>query len=946
MYTHPVSSRGLSQVCADLKWHRHVQPWQTAKELVYDRLMNPMSHGESTPTADKKPDMPRRLAQNWRVPQSSERLMEDPANSKILQRQPRAQTQMRAVLGLRCTTWRLSLVGRRPFSYEDTLAFRLHGPKPQAVVIHPVLTAGAAGWGKPWQQILWDAEEALGLARANRWDLLPGPNGEPAGGWDHEAFAAAEAEDLLRRQASGAWSAPEGWHLDRGEEESDDEYDIHEAAWKNGKVKRQWAETCIQKVRQIDPNTFFGKGKVTELALYLAENPCSYVFINTTLTPNQTRNLETVFNNAVAAGDANERREQGLAVPKGGSKASVEVIDRNRLVLEIFSLRARTPQAKVQVGLARLEYLKTRLTLGTKARLRETIKLLHEQVGPFKEVTGFKSDVEIQYHYEATPFETERTLLRIAQARMKKCLETEKRSRKLQRINREGVPTIGIVGYTNAGKTSLMNRLTDAGLRERDLLFQTLDTTMRRVKLPSGGHAIIADSIGFIQHLPHNLFAAFQTTLDEIVSCDVLLHVRDIAHPQRTMQKDIVLKTLRSAGMPESKLRSSVIEVWNKIDLLSSMSYVPPEAVPICAADGTGVEDLLHVLDAVIGAQLDKQRRTVKFPQELMPQVMAFLHKNGAVDQESLSIEEDGDSTTAKVCIDAVLPAVGWKRWEAEWRNLQQLDLDTAHVKTAGYPVYLDALSLAGESVQAPVQSGYGSRLQAEKLTTWRHSARWLRDTGASPMMFSAAVVLIGFVSCISEENRWEVMPPDHQSLQHLTFLEVLHAEQGLERGVEPRTDTTLRRMPSLANLPVQGPRIVLQALMSFELPDALTSKYEDDETLGIAAPLASLSCKADNQNVAVEVLKDGNDWATLATCQSAECKALVNFKWNVGTPSTSMRLIIWTTRRPITWSTMASQTANTASSQPYFIEMSLAGRDDGGKWWGKIREDTEGELC
>ncbi|CAE7845762.1 hflX, partial [Symbiodinium necroappetens] len=175
-------------------------------------------------------------------------------------------------------------------------------------------------------------------------------------------------------------------------------------------------------------------------------------------------------------------------------------------------------------------------------------------------VTGFKSDVEIQYHYEATPFETERTLLRIAQARMKKCLETEKRSRKLQRINREGVPTIGIVGYTNAGKTSLMNRLTDAGLRERDLLFQTLDTTMRRVKLPSGGHAIIADSIGFIQHLPHNLFAAFQTTLDEIVSCDVLLHVRDIAHPQRTMQKDIVLKTLRSAGMPESKLQSSVIE--------------------------------------------------------------------------------------------------------------------------------------------------------------------------------------------------------------------------------------------------------------------------------------------------------------------------------------------------------------------------------------------------
>ncbi|CAE8734683.1 unnamed protein product, partial [Polarella glacialis] len=465
----------------------------------------------------------------------------------------------------------------RGFSYEDTLAFRLHGPKPMACVIHPVVSGPGAGWGKPWPQILWDAEEALGLARANRWDIQPGPNGDPQGGWDHEALEAAEEQDMRRRLASGAFSAPEGWHLDRGDAESDDEYDIQEAAWKNGKVKQQWAETCILKVRHIDPNTFFGKGKIKELALYFAENPCDFVFVNTTLTPSQSRNLEMVFNNAVAASDAASRREEGRATPKGKCLPSVEVIDRNRLVLEIFHLRADSPQAKVQVGLARLEYLKTRLTLGTKARLRETLKILHEHVGPFREVTGFKNDVDVQHHYEVKPFETERVLLRIAENRLKRMLASEKRSKAMRRVNRDGVPTIGIVGYTNAGKTTLMNQLTDADFKERDLLFQTLDTVMRKVKLPSGGHAIIADSIGFIQHLPHNLFAAFQSTFEEIVNCDVLIHVRDISHPQRTMQKDIVLRTLRSAGMSEDKLQSAVIEVWNKIDLMKSMDFVPPE---------------------------------------------------------------------------------------------------------------------------------------------------------------------------------------------------------------------------------------------------------------------------------------------------------------------------------------------------------------------------------
>jgi len=207
-------------------------------------------------------------------------------------------------------------------------------------------------------------------------------------------------------------------------------------------------------------------------------------------------------------------------------------------------------------------------------------------------------------------------------------------------------------------------------------------------------------------------------------------------------------------------------------------------------------------------------------------------------------------------------------------------------------------------------------------------------------MMFTAAVVLISFVSCISEEIRWKVMPPDHQSLQHLTFLEVLHVEQ-VERGLEPKTDKTLPRMSSLANLAVQGPGIVLQALMSFELPDALKDKYKDDSALGSGTFGVTFLAtrKADNQKVAVKVFKVGNDWATPGTCQSAACKGLIS--------SSASECV--DTQRIHSADDLDNEasdhvvkclydgiTGQTAYSQPYYIEMSFAGRDDVDKWWGK----------
>ncbi|CAE7198366.1 SAMS2 [Symbiodinium sp. CCMP2592] len=205
-------------------------------------------------------------------------------------------------------------------------------------------------------------------------------------------------------------------------------------------------------------------------------------------------------------------------------------------------------------------------------------------------------------------------------------------------------------------------------------------------------------------------------------------------------------------------------------------------------------------------------------------------------------------------------------------------------------------------------------------------------------MMFTAAVVLISFVSCISEQIR----PPEHQSLQHLTFLEVLHVEQGLERGVEAKTDTTLRRMPSLANLVVQGPGMVLQALTSFAaLPDALEDKYKDDSALGSGTFGVTFLAtrKADNQKVAVKVFKVGKDWATPGNCRSAECRALIG-------SSASECLDTQRIHSADTLDSEASEhvvncfydgiTGHTAASQPYYIEMSFAGRDDVDKWWGK----------
>ncbi|CEM02357.1 unnamed protein product [Vitrella brassicaformis CCMP3155] len=585
------------------------------------------------------------------------------------------------------------------------LKHKLHGSRPLVMVIHPVLK------GKRKREILWDAEEALGLVRAAHWDPLPGPT-EPANGWNQNELA--KVGHLQRLVQEGNLTLPKEWHFHRtmrdddentDEESGDEDLDPNEAAWRNSTLRRQWAESCCVRVRQVHPGNFFQKGKLEELAMIYTYQPAHYVFVNSSLTGTQQRNLELIFKNAlnVWAARKMERKELPIAglvhsatsiaantteldilaqdrlklqadsgkalvgtegqadalaqigadhlgeavAPvdeteeeideRRGAATRVEVVDRNRVVLEIFALRARTRQAILQVALARTNYFKSRLSLNTPNRFKQLLMSVKAAAGVQSTYADWVEDVSTTYHLGDGEQigEYEGRLLEIAMTKLRAQLEEVKKARKLQREARRGAGTVALVGYTNVGKTAIMNRLTGSDLRVRDVLFQTLDTTMRKVRLPSGTKAILVDSVGFIQDLPHALYDAFQATLEETINADVLLHVRDVSHPQWEMHKQVVLDSLHDCGMSLERLSSNVVEVWNKVDLLdeegfrSMLSELPPNAVPVSAMDASGLDVLLKLLDQVVNSVLSRSTITLRLPVREVQERMRVLNRLG-----------------------------------------------------------------------------------------------------------------------------------------------------------------------------------------------------------------------------------------------------------------------------------------------------------------------------
>jgi GTP-binding protein HflX len=324
-------------------------------------------------------------------------------------------------------------------------------------------------------------------------------------------------------------------------------------------------------LRQINPRSYFGSGRVERLKDQAEALGVGVVVVDAALSPVQQRNLETDI----------------------GAK----VVDRTGLILEIFGLRARTKEGKLQVELARQGYERSRL-------VRTWTHLERQRGGLGK--TGGPGETQI---------ELDRRIIADRIIRLKRELEEVRRTRGLQRRarSRAGLPAVVLVGYTNAGKSTLFNRLTQAGVLAKDMLFATLDPTARQVKLPSGRAVIMSDTVGFISDLPHELVESFRATLEAVTEADLLVHVRDIAHPQSEDQKADVLSVLAQLSKDAGGKTPPVLEAWNKIDLLDEDtrigrlrraetaaeqgqgSTLPP--VAISAETGEGVEALLAAID-------------------------------------------------------------------------------------------------------------------------------------------------------------------------------------------------------------------------------------------------------------------------------------------------------------------------------------------------------------
>lgn len=324
-------------------------------------------------------------------------------------------------------------------------------------------------------------------------------------------------------------------------------------------------ERMIVTLRKLTPATLFGRGKVEEIAALVEVEGLDVVVVDDSLTPVQQRNLEKAW--------------------------KAKVIDRTGLILEIFARRARTREGRLQVELARLTYERSRLV--------RTWTHLERQRGGFG-VMGGPGETQI---------ETDRRLIAEKIGKLKRELVEVRRTRTLQRSARRRVPfpSVALVGYTNAGKSTLFNRLTRAEVLAQDMLFATLDPTLRSLKLPDGRSAILSDTVGFISDLPHELVEAFRATLEEVREADVVLHVRDIAREEAEAQAADVREVLERLGLDMDERR--ILEVWNKVDLLpedgrqtvvGDARRAHPPAVPVSAVTGEGIDDLLEAVAGLV----------------------------------------------------------------------------------------------------------------------------------------------------------------------------------------------------------------------------------------------------------------------------------------------------------------------------------------------------------
>jgi len=369
------------------------------------------------------------------------------------------------------------------------------------------------------------------------------------------------------------------------------------------------AQSAILPVRKMQPNTLFGSGQVQNIAVWCEQHDADLVIVDGALTAIQQRNLE--------------------------DKLKRKVIDRTGLILEIFGERAATAEGRLQVELAHLDYQQSRLV--------RSWTHLERQRGGFGFLGGPGE----------TQIEADRRMIRQRMSRLRRELDQVRKTRSLHRERRERAPwpIIALVGYTNAGKSTLFNRLTGASVMAEDLLFATLDPTMRAIGLPVVEKAILSDTVGFISDLPTQLVAAFRATLEEVTAADVICHVRDMANPSHAAQKKEVLDVLGELDVIDPKTGTSsipILEIWNKCDLLPNEEVeelreaaVGQGAVVLSAVTGEGIAEL----EAELARLLTGGAREVSL---IVPvrdgRRMAWLHAHGDVLADDDAGEDDDGS--------------------------------------------------------------------------------------------------------------------------------------------------------------------------------------------------------------------------------------------------------------------------------------------------------------
>jgi GTP-binding protein HflX len=394
--------------------------------------------------------------------------------------------------------------------------------------------------------------------------------------------------------------------------------------------------SAVVPVSQPKPGTLLGSGKIEEIKAALDEHDAGLVIVDHPLTPVQQRNLEKEW--------------------------KAKVIDRTGLILEIFGRRASTKEGTLQVELAHLNYQKGRL-------VRSWTHLERQRGG-----AGFMGGPG------ETQIEADRRLLQDKIVKLERELEQVRRTRQLHRSKRKKVPhpIVALVGYTNAGKSTLFNRITGAGVLAEDMLFATLDPTLRRMKLPQGRTVILSDTVGFISDLPTHLVAAFRATLEEVLEADLVLHVRDMSDPDNGAQSADVLRILGDLGIDEKDAAARIIEVWNKIDRLEPEARAAlvqkaegqPNVIALSAVSGEGVDRLMgEINQRLSGVLVDRDVIVPVMQLQLLPWIYDHSIVDAREDLEDGNVRLDLRLTETEAAeLDRRL-GIGQKAQREDWER-------------------------------------------------------------------------------------------------------------------------------------------------------------------------------------------------------------------------------------------------------------------------------------